>query len=546
MQTFVGPFLVTFMIALFILVMQTLWVYIDDIAGKGVGLLILIELLAYRSFSLVPLALPIAVLISSVMVMGGMGEKYELSSIKSAGVSLFRTMRPMLFMGVLAALFSYFCAVYLIPLGNLRFGARMYDISQKKPTLRLQEGVFNDDFGGYSIHIGSKGRDGRSIADVLIYDHKEANRGKLGVIIAESGEMFATPDGNYFVMNLKNGHQYIEPEGGANRNYPFITSSFDEWTKVFDLSEFALQETNVELFKHNRSMLTIEELEEQIDTLSLRIHRQEVEAYNVLPGYLHFLVYDSTYIDPIDLVATMPDHIDSMYTRRDTSSRDSLLQKDSTKQVPKLPKQVTVTKTPKRIPSAPLKVAKETNRPKDNKYNRAQKLLKQQIDQPLADYTTFLALFDTPNHRQVLNRAKNSVNTIRRQGESSSRRLDHIREDRVKHIYDLHTKYSMAVACFIFIFIGGPMGAIVRKGGFGYPLLVAIIFFTIFVVLTIFCRKIAESFVVPAATAAWIPCFVLLPLGLLLTYQAMNDSKMTISITLPSWLRFRKQTTEEA
>lgn len=541
-QSFVGPFLVTFMIALFILVMQTLWVYIDDIAGKGVGLLLLVELLAYRSVSLIPLALPIAVLISSVMVMGNMGERYELSSIKSAGISLLRIMRPLLFMGFLAALFSYYCGVYLIPVSNLKFGARMYDISHKKPTLRLQEGVFNDDFSGYSIHIGAKGGDGRSISDVLIYDHKEANRGKLGVIVAEKGEMFSTEDGAYFIMKLENGTQYIELEAASNRKYPFITTSFDTWTKVFDLGEFQLRETNEELFKENRSMLSINELADRIDTLALRVRKVEVEISNILPGYLHFLEMDSTFIEPRALTAIekmVRDSSQALQAEREAT--DSLRGTNSTALLK--PQRIPSDTIPEIITSSPPKDAVRaatraaSNRSQAN-YNNPEKLPKQLIEKPLEDYDQILELFEGKLQQTLLSRSKNMSNTIRRQAEANTRRISTIKEDRVKHIYDLHTKYSMAIACFIFMFIGAPMGAIVRKGGFGYPLLVAIFFFTMFVVLTIFCRKVAESFVLPAAMAAWMPCFVLLPLGLFLTYKAMNDSKMKITIGIPFWFKY--------
>ena len=232
-ENFIPPFIVTFWIAIFVLVLQTLWQYIEDIAGKGVGFWLMIELLAYRSVSLVPMALPLAMLISSVMVMGNLAEKYELSSIKSAGVSLIRVMRPLMAMGILIALFSYYCAVSLIPISNLQFGARIFDISQQKPTMRLQTGVFNDDFAGFTIKIGKKGSDNKRIEDVLIIDESEANLGRISQITAEDGEMYTTSDGRYFIMNLNNGHQYIETAPGGGGTYPFIRSTFEKWTKAF-------------------------------------------------------------------------------------------------------------------------------------------------------------------------------------------------------------------------------------------------------------------------------------------------------------------------
>jgi hypothetical protein len=153
--------------------------------------------------------------------------------------------------------------------------------------------------------------------------------------------------------------------------------------------------------------------------------------------------------------------------------------------------------------------------------------IEQRIESDLQEYNSFIELFRKDRDRErLIGKAKSTMRSIQAHSESAVRTLDRMKESRVKHIYELHTKYSMAVVCFIFLFIGAPMGAIVRKGGFGYPILISIIFFMIFIVLTIFCRKIAETFVVPAAMAAWIPCAVLFPIGLLLTHKAMNDNKL--------------------
>ena len=549
-RSFIPPFVVTFMIAQFVLVMQTLWMYIDDIAGKGLGILMITELLAYRSVSLIPLALPLAVLISSVMVLGNLGERYELSSIKSAGVSLLRLMRPLLFFGLFAAVFSYICAVYLIPEANLQFGSRMYDITRQKPTLKLEQGVFNDDFNGFTIHIGEKGSDGRQIRDVLIYDQKEANQGRVSQIVAEHGEMFSTEDGRYLIMKLYNGHQYLETRPNPGRSYPFVRTSFENWTKVFDLGEFELKRTNVELFKHNRSMLGVEDLKKQIDTLGLRIEKTKVDLSNSLTSYLRFLPTDSTFIKKApqpkaDTVLQTPDStmvLDGKLSKEILESR-----RKSMDTIPRLAGDTTSTKNKMtalgQMPPERRKKRSERNRTAvQNKKPRVngstkkskskvrqtgkRKLPRQVIEKPITEYNDLLEVFAADEHSKLKNKSRSAAKTIKSQAEATLRRLDHLEEDKVKHIYDLHTKYSMAVACFIFMFIGAPMGAIVRKGGFGTPILVSIIFFMIFIVLTIFCRKIAESFVVSAATAAWIPCLVLFPMGMFLTRKAMQDSKL--------------------
>ena len=521
------------MIAIFVLLMQILWLYIDDIAGKGLGIFILIELLAYKCVALIPMALPLAMLISSVMVLGNMAEHYELSSFKSAGVPLLRVMKPLMFFGVATTAFSYFCSNNLIPIANLKFGSRMYDIQRQKPALRLDAGVFNDDFEGYAIHIGNKSSDNKGIQEVLIYDHTEANRGRLSQIVAEEGEMYQAGDGKYFIMNLKNGNQYVEtkPSGtGTNKNYPFIRTSFKNWNKIFDCSEFELNRTNEELFKQNRSMLSTAQLRVAIDSIGWKILRRQKSLANQVSAYFHYIERDSTFIE---------EEQEKMQKRNEEMEKDMAHMVDSTALPAKLreergkkpkasnqsiqkPNKVKVAK--KKLNKSPKKKTVTPKKKPNNK--KKSNIVAQKFEGDVADMESIIKTFPIYEQRRLYEKAKSFARSIHSQAQSAARSYDRMAESKVKHIYDLHTKYSMAVICSIFLFIGAPMGAIVRKGGFGYPILIAILFFMLFVVLTIFCRKIAESFVLPAEMAAWVPCSVLFPIGVLLTYKAMNDSKL--------------------
>jgi lipopolysaccharide export system permease protein len=530
--SFILPFAAAFLIAMFVLLMQTLWLYIDDIAGKGLGFFLVVELLAYKCVALIPLALPIAILISSVMVMGNLAENYELSSFKSAGVPLLRIMRPILFCGLLTMMFSYYCANYLMPIANLKFGSRMYDIQRQKPALRLDAGVFNYDFQGYAIHIGEKGYDGKAIKNVLIYDHSETNNNEFNQIIAREGEMYATTDGHYFIMNLRDGHQYIEsrPSRSASEKYPFVRTSFQEWVKVFDLSEFQLSRTDAELFKSNRSWLTIDQLKKAIDSISVKIREREVNFSNVTSNYFYFEELDSTFLEPEE-----PDSVwqgeDPDLPEASQETESVRVEKDSVQGSPPDSGQseavdeekasVRVLKKPAKLRPAAIgddPVAQAKGYP-----HKAS--LTHELDS-LESFQDLIATFPQYEQKRLYTKAKTSIRSIRSQAEAAMRFLGDLRESRVKHIYDLHTKYSMAVVCLIFVFIGAPMGAIVRKGGFGYPILVSIFFFMLFVIMTIFCRKIAESFILPAALAGWVPNIVLLPIGIVLTVKAMNDSKL--------------------
>ncbi|MFT6000846.1 MAG: lipopolysaccharide export system permease protein [Neolewinella sp.] len=542
-KSFIGPFVVTFAIAVFVLMMQVLWLYLDDIAGKGLGFFTVIELMAYKCVGLVPLALPLALLISSVMVLGGMAEHYELSSFKSAGTSLLRVMRILILFGAISSAASFICADYVIPAANLQFGARMYDIQQKKPTLNMEPGVFNEDFNQYAIRLGGRDDNGRDISDVLIYDHTKAATGELGQITANTGEMYSVSQGRFFVMKLYDGVQYSEQRtSGSNANSrPFVRTSFKSYTKVFDLSEFNLQKTNTKLFSTNRSMLATWQLQIGVDSIDADIAIRKQAISNHLVNYLPFLKTDTVKYrkDPV---------VDNNnYDGRPEEMLDSTAVEDanqaSNKKDPSTtyrPKGAAVLTRPAKPISNALQTVLEQEKNqaesklvKLNQNSARQKVRLTALANPLvtgiSNWDGIIGLLDSVNSNiedRVMNRARSAVRSINSQAQAARRILPGIKESRVKHIYDLHMKYSMALVCIIFIFIGAPMGAIVRKGGFGYPILVSIFFFVIFIILTIFCRKLAESFVVEAAFAGWLPCIILFPVSLYITSRAMKDAKL--------------------
>lgn len=546
-QNFLPPFVVTFFIALFVLVMQTLWLYIDDIAGKGIGFFLLVELVSYLSVSMIPMALPIAVLISSVMVLGNMAEQYELSSFKSAGVSLWRVMRPLIFISFGISMFSFFCSNNLIPISNLKFKSRLYDIRKQKPTLSMEEGMFNDDFQGYSIRIGSKDADNRTIKDVLLYDHSESSKGRLISVSAAKGEMYGTDDEAYFIMNLYDGEQYSEPKASkkedGKKSTPFVRTSFEEWYKVFDLNEFELNRTDERLFKSHHTMLSSRQLKEAIDSINVRIDEKMAVTGKSTDKYFYF--FDKKNKDEARKRAekrreseaekkvketTLKKEADKLKAERDTLN--------TKKEKPQPPKKRVINQASSK-PPAPSKAKdpkKNSNNKSQSKKNNQKKDIKknnkppekapyaQTIEKELAEYGSIVELFEKKKSRELLDKGKTFARSIFGQADSAIRTLKRMKESKVKHIFEFHTKYSMAIACVIFLFIGAPMGAIVRKGGFGWPLLISIIFFMIFVVLTIFSKNIAERFVIDPILAAWVPCLVIFPIGMILTFQAMNDA----------------------
>jgi len=507
--SFIPPFVLATFIALFVLIMQTLWLYIDDILGKGANLFIVIEFLFYLSMSLVPLALPIGILLASVMLFGNLGEHYELSSMKSAGISLFRIMLPLIFLCGGISFFSYTCNEYLIPLSNLKFKSRLYDLRKSRPTLNLEEGVFNEDFNGYVIHIGKKGEDGREISDVLIYDHQNTDsKGKTNIIRAKEGEMYASDDNNFFIMKLRNGNMYQEmKKGGEEGSHPFMRSQFGTWTKIFDLRQFSMNRTDEDLFKSNQSMKNSSQLGADIDSMRLKLATLEANTYNQL----------------IEIANEKPAEESSSQIISDTTTKDE--------------------KEIREMEERKLKAEKLRKRLSlENKLDFSN----YRMNEFSEDSIQFLyQTFQKDKQIGLINKTKSKVQLARQRASSHKSASKNIGEKLIKHIYELNVKFSFALVCLVFLFIGAPMGAIVRKGGFGYPMLISIVFFILFILMTIFCKKLAESQALSAVVAAWVPVLALAPIGAMLTYQAINDSKFIDFSKIANFIRKRNSIKDE-
>ncbi len=550
-KSFLPPFVVTFLIAIFVLLMQFLWLYIDDIAGKGLGLFTIFELLGYKSAGLIPMALPLAILISSVLVLGNMGEQYELASLKSGGVSLIRIMRPMIIIGAFLAYGSYLSSNYLIPVANLKFGSRMFDIQQQKPALNINEGEFNDDFHGFSIRVGEKDKDGRHIRDILIYNHLEASKGLMNLITAKHGEMYMTPDQKYFVFDLFDGNQYVEAKlkksgkGVKKKSFPFTRTKFRRWTKMFDLTEFMLTESDANIFKQNRNMLTIKQLREAVDSIDLSIKKREISLNNQIANYLSFVKKDKSLFPKKKTMARKDkspmSRVDSAKLAKKKLERIERNKKIKSKRKSYNPaKKKTKKKANPKLAAPKNKRAKNKKPPAKNKKPPGKKkdknLAYQQDTSHLSTDTSFIQTFVLETDKgNILSKVKSSLRSIHTTARNTAKSLGRIRENKVKHIFDLHTKYSMAVICLVFIFIGAPMGALVRKGGFGFPVLFAIFAFVSYIMMTIFFKKLSETFALSPELAAWMPIYVIAPFGALLTYMAMKDLKLP-KVIIPVWL----------
>ena len=537
LKSFVGPFVVSFAIALFAFLMQYLWVYIDEIIGKGAGMLLIAEMVGYLSVSMMPTALPVGVLIASVMTMGSLAEHYELAAMKSAGVPLLRIMMPLMLAGLLIAGFSFVCSNYLIPVANLKAKTRLYDIRKQKPSLSLEEGAFNDDFQGFAIRIANKLEDDKSLEGVMLYKQGGTLRGRIEAVSAERGVMDVTPDDRYFILELEDGYQYQEPEAetrNGKRTHPFVRTKFATYRKTFDLSEFEIDQTDDSAFENHHAMLNVSQLEAAIDsirrTMESRKDRLAIETGRFITPLKKL---DQRKLDSLEQIKqdSIKLAADLALAENDDAEAVDAPVADSAVATAERSAAKSITR---RINQSPR--VEERQRVRDRSGAGGNSAV---ANNNLGDYRRYLAT--QPNYKQVsyIDRAVQSARTLKSYADGAKRRLDSQRDSLVQHIYERHYKWSSALACFIFLFIGAPMGAIIRKGGFGYPILVSIIFFTLFIILTIASKKLTQSYTLQPGFAAWLPTLVIFPIGVVLTYSAMNDIKFSIAERLgrsKAWL----------
>ena len=278
LRSFLGPLALTFTLSVFVLLMQFVWKYIDDMVGKGLEFGVIAELLLYASATFVPMALPIAVLFASIMTMGNFGEKYELVAMKAGGVSVSRVMLPMTIVVMLLTGVAFYFANNVMPEAMVSYRKTLYDVTRKKPAINIRPGEYYKDIEGYVIRIGSKSQDGRTLEDVIIYDHTKGNS-ETAVIVAKRGTMQSTIDNRYLIFSLDDGYTYTESATGEHRDTrPMTSVSFSHQTLSFDISSFAYNKSGEDLFKGSYQTLNVAELGIAIDSLEHNLEQRR-DAY---------------------------------------------------------------------------------------------------------------------------------------------------------------------------------------------------------------------------------------------------------------------------
>ena len=537
-RSFIPPFLVAFGVGLFVLVLQFMWLWIDEIMGKGLSIFELIELIFYLSMTMVPLALPIGVLISSVMVLGNLAERFELSSFKSSGVGLLRVCVPLFIIIAGISVLSAFTSDKVIPWANLKFYSRFYDIRRSKPALTVQENVFNDEFAEYTLLIKHKDSESRHLRDIFIYGNKDKNTALFNQTYAKQGEMFTTDDKQFIVMNLNDGTQFQESQNtpSSGDHYPFTRIKFKTWQKLFDLTQFERQKTDEDLFKRNQKTQTVHQILEFNDSLKRQKKAYVVDfgkdvgnAIAIIKKTMPKTEFASSAgagiskdkVDATVINKFIPKPIpinDGSVNRDDVHKFDSIRLR-STKILTETPFSTKLNDKIAQVKNSKISI--------QNKATDTTAFINKQLKN---NFYTYLDSLPAADKTRLFSNAGAKAHSIQSLSESALRSTNIIESSRNKFLYELYLKYSLAIICMVFLFIGAPMGAIIQKGGFGYPFLISIVFFMIFMVSLIYCKNLKENDTLSAFQAAFIPVFIMLPFAVVLTWRALNDYKMSVSV----------------
>lgn len=521
-KSFIGPFLLTFVVVVFILLTQYMLKYFDDFVGKDLGVDVFAELIMYFSINMTPVALPLAVLLSSLMTFGNLGENFELTAIKGAGISLVRALQPLFFFVILISVLAFLSNNYIVPKANLKAYSLLYDIKQKKPALDIQEGVFYGGIPGFEIKVNKKFPDGETLKEVMIYDHRNG-LGNRDVILADSGKMYTIHNDRYLMLELFEGNRYSESQlpgsrtTATNNEGQFIRNNFDETKIVFSLASFDLQRTKEEYFASHRRMKTIEQLNDDIDSLENEALAIRYEAFVSSPNFYNFhLKYDSLMPEELKAeIKALPIHdtleIDSLQSIPDASSeeiRNEIYGSSSslTKVVKKM-----------KIEERRTELLKNNKAVKEkHKVEKVDSSLVARVDTAIAktDYNNMVA--------KALTQSRAIKNTL----QVNAQKLDRIKSEINKDDYEGKKKIAQAVSCLIMFLIGAPLGAIIKRGGLGVPVLISVCFFIAFYVLTEMSRKWAEETIMDADLAVWFPNLVLLPFGIVFLLQARSDTRL--------------------
>jgi lipopolysaccharide export system permease protein len=499
--------------------------------------------------------MPLAVLLSSLIAFGNLGEHFELTAIKSSGISMVRILRPLFFSVLVLTGIAFYANNNLVPKAALEAYSLLYDIKQKKPALDLREGAFYNGIDDMSIKVDQKFPDDESaLKGVIVYDHRE-NDGNKKVIVADSGRMYTILNERYLKFELFNGYDYSEnlkqdpllSPGGKRGNQESLTKTrFAKMQVVFDLSSFQLQTTDKKWFQGNRIMRSLAELDLDMDSIDNQIMYQRLNHYLYKPTYFNYFMKRDSLI--------MPPEVYRQKLLRDSLAKipyKDRMRNDSIKAVSQA--QAAKTDSIVRTPDVPKLREEKRAVAKNTQVKRPATVTKLAARLPERNDSIYRARYDSilnaPATRDMVQGATNAARQVKSQVMNANLTIENY--DKERDVFDIqwHKILANSFACIAMFLIGAPLGAIIKKGGLGVPFLVSIFFFIIYYVITMQGEKLAKQNTVSVAVGVWAADVILLIIGLIFLRQARIDARLfdadfylVIADKLKRWLKQRRQT----
>lgn len=466
----------TFFIVLFIVLMQFLWKYIDDLVGKGLSIDVICELFFYAAVSMVPMALPLAILLASLMTFGNFGEKFELTAMKASGISLLKSMRPLIVLIVFVAIGAFFFQNNVLPKAQVKMWTLLFSMKQKSPELEIPEGVFYDQITGYNIYVKGKNQITGMLYDVMIYDVTRGGDNST-IILADSARLAFTGDMRYLYLHLFKGEQFenLREQRAVDKNVPFRRESFADKEVLipFDANFNRLDEQGM---RNQYVGKNIAELRHTIDSISTRIDSVGADFGNELRSNAF----------PI-IARQLVNHSASAAAYADGAT---LSEKER------------------------IKKLKEEEAKRDAEINEAVPV----------DLDSLIMALQPSDRRELFETAMSRNRQKSSEMQFKSMLISDDKKTMRRHEIELIKKYTLSVACIIFFFIGAPLGAIIRKGGLGTPLVISVLLFLVYYIVDNTGYKMARDGHWAVWMGMWLSTFVLAPLGIYVTYKAMTDS----------------------
>ena len=493
LTSFLGPFILTFLVVVFILLNIHMLKYFDDIIGKDLGWDVIGQLLFYFAIFNTPVALPLAVLLSSLIAFGNLGEHFELTAIKSLGISMVRSLMPIFAFVLLVTLGAFIVGNYLVPKAALEAYSLLYDIKQKKPALDLRPGAFYNSIPDISIKVDEKDPENGILKGIMIYDHR-GRSGNKEVTKADSGKMYTFMNDQYMKLELFNGYNYIEGTGsgtdissGQTNEETFRKTEFVKTQIVFDLSSFGLNRTDKKWFQSNRIMRNMNELTYDMDSVRNEIKVQQLSIYTTSKQVFNYHLKRDTIVWPDELVD---------FKRKRDSVALARIKKDNDG-------------------NGNSMAASFAKKPLGKDFVVTEKL------RSVSD-----SIFSVPFTRNEISVATSQVRTVKSQLFNVNEQIKSHQDQFIQFEVQWHKILANSIACIAMFLIGAPLGAIIKKGGLGVPVLVSILFFIVFYVLSLIGEKWSKQSILTVSEGMWLSNTVLMIFGLLFLKQARADARL--------------------